>query len=378
MIDFKQPFEPLKNVDWRRSPTLVIESDDWGACEYAPTRELWEGIIAATPPESLRAAFHSKLESPEEIDALGHLLLRFSGSDGIPATLTAFFCLANPDYRKIREGGFNSYIDLPIDHGFPPAWNGEGVMERWLDWMAKGVVVPEFHTRLHHTHPIHWLDLLRGTGREGVAAMARFEQEIYWQGRHDPEYAGMSPRAMNQWIAPALATFERLFGSLPDAAVTSDATPLTEVIWAANGIRTFCLRNFSIPGAEPIVYPTKPWNNQDPSTPMGAWNPETDMVYLSRNIFFEPGIDPSYSFERTVEDLHAVWERNEPAIVSTHRLNYASWKPEIKERGLCELERLLSEVSRIENIRFLSTREVGQVYRNGFAFRENRRRSYID
>lgn len=376
MIDFKETFEPKHNVNWRAFPTLVIESDDWGACEYAPTREIWETMKASIPADSFPSIGNSKLESAEEINALCSLLERFPGSDGIPATLTAFICLANPDYQKIRESNFEHYFDIPIDQGFPPAWGGENVMKTWLEWIARGIVSPEFHTRLHHTHPTRWLSLLRENSPEGEEARRRFDQEIYWRGKHDPEYADMSPFMMNEWFVPALKTFQRLFGSLPNAAITSDATPLTEIIWAANGIQSFCLRNFSIPGGEPIVYHTKPWNNQDPSTPMGAWNPQTDMVYLNRNIFFEPAFDPDYSFEKTIEHIHAVWERNEPAVVSSHRLNYANWNSEIAERGFTELERLLKEVSRTKNVRFFSTREIADVYRHGVTTRQGQQRLF--
>ena len=222
-----------------------------------------------------------------------------------------------------------------------------------------------------------WLKLVQEDSVLGAEAKKRFAQKIYYQNSHYPEYTGMTPEETQQWLEPALATFQRLFGTAPTAGVTSDATPLTEILWAANGIKTFCLRNFSIPGAEPLVYLTKPWNNQDSSTPMGAWNPETDVVYLSRNIFFEPAFDPHYSFEKIVADIEAVWARNEPAILSTHRLNYISWNADFTRRGFTEMERLLAWLAQQGNTRFLTTAEASDIYRTGKSVRSVGNREII-
>jgi len=375
MLRFRDRYLPKITPDWRSHRTVVVESDDWGACEYAPTRALWEAACEQAPAGSLRNAQYGKLESPEELERLGALLDRYPDGNGLPLTLTAFFCLANPDYARIKATG--EYHDLPVDRGFPPLWQGAGLVAAWRQAVENGWLSPEFHSRLHHIHAGEWLRLLKGDGPESEEARRRFEHETYYQNRHYPEYAGMTPEATWQWIAPALATFERLFSRRPTAGVTSDATALTEIIWAANGIRTFCLRNFSIPGAAPLVYATKPWNNQDPATPMGAWNPVTDVVYLSRNIFFEPGFDPEYRFEKIISDIEAVWQRNEPAILSTHRLNFISWNREIAARGLSELQRLLAHLHERGDVHFMTTDEVAQLYRTGRSRRLHQGRELV-
>lgn len=367
MISFRQKYQPRFQPDWRAFRTVVFESDDWGACEYAPTKQIWSQTVAATPIEGLRPAQNAKLESVEEIVRLGELLEKYPDKNGGPAVITAFFCLANPDFEQIATTGI--YHDIAIDQGFPASWQKNSAMEAWRHAVQKGWFFPEFHSRLHHMNPGSWLRLLKETSELGEEARKRFGQEIYYQNSHYPEYSGMMPEAIQEWITPALATFRRLFATSPTAGVTSDATPLTEIIWAANGIKTFCLRNFSIPGAAPLVYHTKPWNNQDASTPMGAWNPETDVVYLSRNVFFEPGFDPNYSFEKITSDIEAVWARNEPAILSSHRLNFISWNDEFTSRGFEEMERLLAWLAQFGDVQFLSTAEVSSIYRDGTSVR---------
>lgn len=368
MISFREKYAPRVQPDWRSFRAVALECDDWGACEYAPSQEAWRQTVAETPPETLRPSQSGKLESSGDIERLGAVLEKHPGKDGLPLTVTAFFCLANPDYEKITAT--RQYRDIPIDQGFPHGWEEDSLPKAWSEAAGKGWFAPEFHTRFHHMNAADWLKLLREDSQAGAEARKRFDRSIYYQNTHYPEYAGLTPEQTQQWLAPALATFRRLFSKTPTAGVTSDATPLTEIIWAANGIKTFCLRNFSIPGAQPLVYHTKPWNNQDISTPMGAWNPETDVVYLSRNVFFEPGFDPEYSFEKIIADIEAVWQRNEPAVLSSHRLNYAAWDERITGRGLAELERLLARLAKRGNVNFLTTAEVAAIYREGRSTRK--------
>ncbi len=352
------------SLDWKNHPTVVFESDDWGACEHAPTPCEWERQRAATPPEALRPYHNAKLETPAEVARLADLLAAHRDAEGRPTQFTAFTCMANPDFEAIAANGFTQYIDRFVDEGFPPPWPGEGVVAAWRQAMERGVWAPEFHTRFHHTHGGDWLALLR---EPGSVARARFEAAIYNQERHYPEYRAMSPAEIDAWVAPAIAAFERTFGIAPSAGVTSDATAEVEAAWAAHGVRTFCLRNFSIPGDAPIIYHTKPWNNQDATTPMGAWNPETDVIYLARNIFFEPAFDPAYSFDTLLDHVRQVWARNEPAIFSTHRLNFVNYDEALAQRGLRELERMLAVLTQEPRLRFMSTREVAARYRHGDA-----------
>lgn len=366
MIHFRESHSLQRQVDWRNFPTVVIESDDWGACEYAPNRDVWEQERCSISAEKFQPFQNGKLESPEEMERFASLLQSFLGKDGVPATVTGFVCLANPNFEKIEASGFQEYHDIFVNEGFPAGWNGAGVVEAWRRAMAKGVFVPEYHTRLHHLNANVWLKLLR----ENSVIRNRFAKGIYCPDEHIPEYQGMRPMEMKEWIAPAVDAFEKTFGFCAEAAVSSDATALTEILWAAHGLRIFCLRNFSIPGAPPITYHTKQWNNQDPATPQGAWNPETDVIYTNRNIFFEPAFDPDYSFDTILGQVEEVWARNEPAVISTHRINYSNWDESIAERGLGELQRLLEALAETPNIEFMSTREMAQIYRTGHAVRE--------
>ena len=99
---------------------------------------------------------------------------------------------------------------------------------------------------------------------------------------------------------------------------------------------------------------------------MGAYNRNLDVVYLSRNAYFEK--EP---VEEVLPVICSSWkEYNEPAVVSTHRCHYVSLKNEIVADGFSRLNSLLAQLCQIENLRFISSCELGSLYSKGWSIRE--------
>lgn len=350
--------------DWKSYPAVIIESDDWGSCEHAANHKTWKrlkasGLLGSSPFQD------DTLESASDLNKLAALLGAYRDPEGLPAVLTAFACVANPDFARIRKSGFAAYYDLPIGRSLPGGWRRPGLRKAWGAAMWSGIFHPEFHTRLHHTQPMLWLESLRSKNSK---AWKLFEENIYSQGSHIPEYDGMNPEEQQGWVRGGIENFVDWTGRTPLAAVCSDATPVTEIIWRANGIRTFCLRNFRNENGEVVVYTNKPWNSQSPYTPMGGWNSETDMVYLRRNVNFECGWKVG-SADRTVEQIQRQWDSNEPAVLNCHRANLVSFNAGIREAGWRHLEDLIGKLSNLGPVRFLTSSECGDIYRQGWSAR---------
>ena len=98
---------------------------------------------------------------------------------------------------------------------------------------------------------------------------------------------------------------------------------------------------------------------------MGTYNRFLDLIYLNRNAVLEPvtGIEWA-GVEYTYKSILRAWERNEPAIVSSHRANYVSLFPEKSNEGRTKLKELLSLVSSHKPL-YLSSYEVAQGYKTG-------------
>lgn len=356
-------------IDWVRHRAVVFESDDWGACEVAATPA--DAAIVADVWEELhgrRREVHATLETPGDLALLYDLLAAHPGADGLPAVFTAFVSVANPDFPAIRASGFERYADLAADEAVPHRWQRGDLVGAWREGIRRGVFAPEYHANLHHTSPVRWLERLRSSGPVGEAARRLFDLEVYCQGEHLPEFEGLSLDEEFAWHETGMARFERICGYRPAAAITSDAYPETETLWALLGVRTICLKSCRVNSGQVVVYPTKPWNNQDPAVPIGACHPRLDVAYLTRNVFLESAGRPEQSARVAAEVIRARWAEGEPAVISTHRANYVSLDPALAEDGRRELERLLAALA-TAGARFLTSAEVGDLYRRGWSLR---------
>ncbi len=357
-------------LDMDRFPAVVFESDDWGSCEWLPDKasvDLWR---MAHKNDSVSMG---RLEKSSDLIKLYGVLDRFSGLDGQKPVFTAFTCMGNPDFEAIRADGFREYRDIPLKKGFPSPWDGSGAVDVMLDGMRKGIWSPEYHAMLHHTSPREWLCLLWGTGPDSENARELFDLHAFGQGRHVPEYNGYNVLEQNEFILTGFRRFRETFGVLPSAAVTSDAFPETVILWAANGIRIVCIVNCRINSGETVVYNTKPWNFQDTYTKLGDYDPMLDVVYLTRNAFFEADSSDKRRYGISGEDLMKVIERNfgsfgEPSVISTHRSAYVSFDSAQETARLAELESLLALLEK-RGVFFLTTSELGSLYRNGWSLR---------
>ncbi|MCF7854055.1 MAG: hypothetical protein K9N51_04595 [Candidatus Pacebacteria bacterium] len=330
---------PQVDIDWKDIRAVVVESDDWGVGE--PGRGL---------------------ETPRELETLYQVLESSKGTDGQPAVFTAFTCMSNPDYDAIRKNGFTEYADTW------PAPTSE-VARKWLQGIGRGVYFPEYHSNLHHTSPVVWMDLLRGKGPDSDRAKELFEKHSFAQGRHIPEFQGMTIKTMNTWIETGIARFTDTFGYAPCAAVTSDAYPETEVLWSSHGIQAVSLKNSRNNNGEVVVYDTKPWNNQDPWMPMGGFNRFYDLVYLSRNVFFECTQYTDQTPENVLPVIRTCWDGNEPAVLTSHRKHYVGGT---KAEGLDKLAHLLQMLEKEGHVRFLTTAELNLLYRHGWSTRRHK------
>jgi hypothetical protein len=366
-------YAPRVEIDWNKFRAVVFESDDWGACEHVRNQEdaaLLQPILEKLTQEPVR--LNSTLESPEDLQQLYQVLETARGCDGRPAVFTTFMCLGNPDYAAIAESDFHEYHDIGIDEGVPAGWERGDLIGKWREGVHRGVIAPEFHAGLHHTSPHLWLELLRSDGPQAQAARVLFEHNAYVQRQHLPEYHKMNAKAQHDWVHRAVQRFERIFGFLPRAGVTSDALPMTEVIWSVNGLEIFCLKNSRNHRGEVVAYHTKPWNSQDIYCPMGAYNERLDLIYLNRNVHMD-GIaftGKVQEISKLTTAISANWQRNEPAVINTHRGNYVSLDSEKAALGRQALRELLVWLMQQNGVRFLTTAEVGQLYRDGYSVRQ--------
>ena len=361
----KMKTERRFEIDLERFPAVVFESDDWGAAEDTPSEDLRDVISQILPGRSV----NPKLESPAELQALYSILEKHRGADGLNPVFTAFTCMANPDFDAIRKNGFTKYVDIPVDKGFPPGWNGEGIVDAWRDGIRRGIWHPEYHANLHHVSTKLWMALLNEDSPKGETTRKLFDLNCYSQVNHLPEYEGFTDHEMQHLIRRGFDNFERTFGYAPSAAITSDAYLRTVKFWNEAGIHTACLINFRLNDGTIVTYGNnKPWNFQDTEGRCGDYDSERDVIYLTRNVWFEHA-NPAVPAEDAMVAVENNFRKyDSPAVIQSHRANYCTYPFEAEAVRLNELDRLLGMLDR-RGVYFLTTPELGDLYRQGWSKR---------
>lgn len=353
-------------IDQKEFPVVVFESDDWGACELVPDETYVEkyNAVLAKYNKGKGWAEHG-MERPFELQQLYKVLESHKGADGNAAVFTAFTAMGNPDFKAIKANGFTKYVDIPINKGFPERWHGEGIIDAMLDGMNRGVWCPEYHAILHHTSPRRWLELLRADSENGKFARELFEMESYFQMEHLPEYEGYDLKEQLDFIREGFRRFKETFGRMPEASVTSDAYPETEMLWMAMGINAVAIKNCRVNTGEVVVYPTKPWNMQDVYAKLGDCSSIADCTFLTRNVFCESGV-PGEEVLKVIKRNRNVY--NEPSVISSHRINYCCFVDEKRKVAMDRLNDILTELDN-EGYYYLTSAELASIYRKGWSKR---------
>jgi hypothetical protein len=92
-------------------------------------------------------------------------------------------------------------------------------------------------------------------------------------------------------------------------------------------------------------------------------------IYLERNCRLEPvqALDPEAVVRACVEETRRAWTAGQPAIVESHRINFAHTDPGLVAVGLDALDRYLGEISgnSTETPVFLTDHELAQLFTRG-------------
>lgn len=344
---------------------VVIESDDWGLAAWVPdeaaARELADAPAFTSAPG--RRYGRSTLETAADVGALAALLGGVRGADGQPAVLQANTVMAAPDYARIAPGRASAPIPVAPGPELPGRWARPG-LERALDEaIAAGVWWPELHG-LHHLPEHAWARALSA----GVAdARVAFDQQcmVCQAVEASGEFDAREPLAdRERRLARAVELFVARFGRRPGSFCPPDYRwdRRLDPVAARLGLDTF-------QGAAERVAPLAPLRRR-----WHAWRWPTRGARLDMppRIAFEPlGRDAANAPLGAAEAYarcRAAWAAGRPAVVSTHRLNYAHLDAAFAEAGRRALGDLLARLAG-DGAAFLVDAEVHALLARGWSAR---------
>jgi hypothetical protein len=338
---------------------VVLESDDWGLCAWSADDEAHRAL-AATPAFASpvgRLYGRSTLESAADVRALRETLLGFRGADGSPPVWQANTVMASPDFERLaREGFAADEPPLVIFPETPSRWRRPGLWDEVRESIAAGVWWPELHG-LHHLPGRAWLEALRRGAADARLAFAQ-QCPVCEAVEASGEYDASEPLASRERsLEQAFASFTRLFGRPPgslcppdyrwDSTLEAHSSRLGATVLQGDAERAD-----GWPRALRLLRRRR-WPER-----------RAGLLLMPSRIAFEPRGDAApgsrLGARRTRAAVHAAWGRGQPAVVSTHRHNYAHLDPAWSAAGRAALRDLLSGLCE-DGAVFLTDAKVGDL-----------------
>jgi hypothetical protein len=362
------------NLDWARLRAVVLESDDWGLCAWVPDDEAWKALErtpAFRSPAGLRYG-RSTLESAADVKALAEVLEAHRGADGFAPVWQANTVMANPDYPRLAASRFDDVflplVELPET---PSRWARPGLWDEVTRACDAGLWWIELHG-LHHLPESAWLaSLARGDAdaRRALEHRSPICAAVEASGEYDPTEP-LETRRRN--LERAISRFRVLVGRTPRSFCPPDYRwdESLEAEAERHGVTTF--QGKGEQSGAPVPWITRALLKRRFPHVRGK------RFYLPPRIAFEPCGRGSAraAVEVALGAVRAAWSRSQPAVLSSHRMNYAYLDPEWSRAGREALRDLLAALAR-EGATFLTDAEVRAVAERGASAREIGRDSVL-
>ncbi len=357
------------NLDWHRLKAVVLESDDWGLCAWVPDDRAHRALALLPAFRSAAGLRYgrSTLESAADVRALADVMLEIRGGDGFPPVWQANTIVANPDYDRLQPPLFE-IGELPLLRvpEFPSRWDRPGLWDAVRKAESDGVWWAELHG-LHHLPETAWLMALR-RGQDDVRRAHEQQSPIGVAVEASGEYAATEPRELRAAnLRKAIAAFRALFGRMPTSFCPPDYRfdDWLEHEAASLGLSTFQGKAEQAGQALPPL--RRRW--------LGLRFPhlEHGRFALPPRIAFEPGGDAAAAgprgLEAAVRGARDAWQRGQPAIISSHRMNYAHLDHAWSDASRTALRALLTRLC-ADGAVFLTDHEVRQLVERHWSVRD--------
>jgi hypothetical protein len=357
------------NLDWHRLRAVVLESDDWGLCAWVPDDRAFRAL-ATLPAFRTEAGLRygrSTLETADDVRLLAAELIEWRGGDGFPPVWQANTIVANPDYARMRPPLFE-FEELPlcVHPDLPSRWARPGLWDALRRAEGDGVWWAELHG-LHHLPEAAWLGALR-RGESDARRACEQSSPIGRAVEASGEYDASEPRALRaRNVRRAVQAFRTLFGRAPTSFCPPDYRFDDWFEGEAASIGLTTIQGKAEQAGRGWAPLRRRW--------FGLRFPHHDGIrfHMPPRIAFEPeGMAQPKTprgIEAAMRGIHAAWARGRPAIVSTHRMNYAHMLPAHNRASREALRELLRRLC-AERAVFLLDHEVRQLVERHWSVRD--------
>jgi hypothetical protein len=354
----------LKNIPgWRTKEKLIIlVFDDYGNVRQESAASMQRMMDAGVEINSRFDKFDT-LETKQDLELLFEVLSSVSDRHGRSAVLTPLTLCANPDFDAVNANdAAYRYESLPqtfarLEETQGQAYNG--AWDLWQEGIRRGLLKPQFHGREHLN-----VELLERKLRSGDKVLnINLENRSMAALGAEPSMPGVGfTQAFGLWdrseldrhreiIIDGLALFERVFG-YPSKTFTPPSQQLHPDLYAH-------VEKLGVHAIDKPLYCVRRLNKHESRREFNVLGPCAGHNHVSivRNVVFEPTNDREFdSVELALDQVAAAFRWRRPAIVSSHRVNFAGHIDQgNREFGLKSLKRFLDGVvARWPDVQFIS------------------------
>ncbi|KAF0200323.1 MAG: polysaccharide [Bacteroidetes bacterium] len=359
----------LRNIanlpGWRTHRKIVIiESDDWGSIRM-PSKTTYnslleKGIKLTSNGTSIFNQYDS-LESNNDLTALFETLSKFKDKNGNHPVFTPLCVVANPDFEKISNSGFEEYYYENFNETLLKYKGRENVYDLWLEGIRNKLFVPQFHGR-EHLNVAVWMKALKENDPDTHFA---FNNGMWgFKNRHPHNISNQAAFELSDpteitsqtaILADGLSVFKKLLGYKASYFVPPNGAINNRLELAASsaGIKYMYGERFqheSLGNGKTKIH----WHY------LGQKNKHSQ-IYLSRNCNFETSVDNRDWVNECLSSINTVFKWKKPAIINTHRVNYiGAIDPANRDKGIRNLNELLATVVKIwPDVEFMTSTDLG-------------------
>ncbi len=345
---------------------VVFESDDWG-CIRMPSINSFERLeksgLDLRSADAERYNLNDTLATSHDLESLFEVLTSVNDVTGNCAVFTPISIVANPDFQKIYDSGFQDYFYEPFTETLKRYPGCENSFELWKEGIEKKMFVPQMHGR-EHLNVATWMKALKAGENHTLLAfkegMWGFVPATYPDVDYQAAFLLTDTSELGYQkivISEGLKLFSKLFGYKAEYFVPPNGpfnNSLNKIL-AENGIKYRCtskIQNESLGfgKARKVLH--------------YLGQKETNGIrYITRNCFFEPSQAGKDWIDSCLNDIKIAFRWHKPAIISSHRVNYiGSLNPANRDKGLKQLSLLLPAILKNwPDTLFLTTPELGKL-----------------
>lgn len=348
---------------------VVIESDDWGSIRMGNSESIsrLEGFgIDLTSGNGQRFNYYDHLASYSDLSRLFEVLSSVQDKYSRPAVITAMSIMANPDFDKIRDNGFNRYYYKRFTDSLSETYGCERSLELWQLGEGERLFVPEFHGREHLNVQVWMRDLQDGNTKVLEAFRNSFYGFRNWNKNfsHTPAYqAAFDPVQIEEVLEhckileDGVDIFKSVFSRNPKYFVPPNSIVHPRVLERCKSL------NIDLIGRSRRN--KIPYGNGRYKTKYHFLGQRNDLRQriIIRNCFFEPNVPNRDWVSECLKEVQKAFNSKLPAIIGNHRTCFISRHCiGNRDTSLRKLGQLLSGiVKKWPDVEFMTSSELGKL-----------------